>query len=122
VAFAVGSYLDEFLFDAVLADDQGTKYGMSITSFAATALPIARVEQEVGHFIFAASRVDETCIAVVQPSAGTPTKDARLLNDRVSRWMRAANIPVLSVNDVKTRFGPTLLTQGTQLTLLSGMN
>lgn len=92
----IGSYVKDYLFDAVAGSPRRPDCAMHVTSFAARTLNPKTIEQEAGHFLFAAARVKTPCVAVVQPPAKSASPETRRLQETLTRWFQDAGVAMLT--------------------------
>jgi hypothetical protein len=90
-----GSYLKDFLFDAVVSRGK-KRSALEVLSFATAAQVWSGVEHDAGHFLFALERVDVPGMAVIQPPTDESHQNAATAFERVSRWFRTAKVPIVA--------------------------
>ena len=111
------SYLNDFVFDAIVEPGDKTPTAVEVLSFAVDKVDWTRVERDAGHFLFAISRVAADPLCVVQPPSVSGEVEAKRSHDRIRQWLDTESIPVLLPGDV-SRYAASL-GDGRQLQLMA---
>ena len=90
------SYVDEFLFDAVIERGTGKRPVCGeVLSFATRAADWSASEYNAGHFLYAITRLEVPGFAVIQPPTPASHMNASISFDRVSSWFHHEDVPIL---------------------------
>ncbi len=90
-----GSYVNDFLFDAVV-DHGGRTSALEVLSFATEARQWTAAEHDAGHFLYAIEQAGLSGVAVVQPPVALSARSASEAFERVTRWFGKADLPVVA--------------------------
>jgi hypothetical protein len=95
------SYVGDFIFDVIVENGSGTSV-VEVLSFAGPRQDWTPTEREVGHFLYAARRLEIPGKAVVQPPAeeDSPNEGRDTSYRRVTNWFRDENVPVLHPDEL----------------------
>jgi hypothetical protein len=99
-AVARGSYIGDFIFDAVVQDPGSVPTAVGVASFDTEAEDWAGTERQVGHYLFAVTRVQPRQAFVVQAPTSISTDAARLTHGRVTKWLHEAGVPTIPCADI----------------------
>lgn len=114
----IGAEEGGFTFDGVLRHANKVVYAMHVTSFATRQLNARKLEQEVGHFLFAASHVDERCVAVVQPALSSCSPETRRSQEKVTTWLADAGVRAVTPTTLRTVLSSEFMPQASRPTQL----
>jgi hypothetical protein len=106
-SFEIGTYFGGYAVDAVLRTPPEEPVALQITSFATRQLNARTVEQEIGHFLYAASHMAGRCVGVVQPPAPGALVETQQLQQRVMSWFDEAGVEALTPTEFKDRMDVT---------------
>jgi hypothetical protein len=104
----IGAYADGHNFDGILRRADQLVCAIHVTSFAARQLNARGIEQEIGHFLFAAPRVGGPCIGVIQPAPDPSAPATRSLQEKVSQWFADAGVPAMTPAALRAYLLPQL--------------
>ncbi len=99
-AVARGSYIGDFIFDAVVQDAWPVPTAVGVASFDTEAEDWAGTERQVGHYLFAVHRVRPRPAFVMQAPTKIHTDAARLSHERVTKWLAEAEVPTIPSADI----------------------
>ncbi len=99
-AVARGSYIGDFIFDAVEQDAGSVPTAVGVASFDTEAEDWAGTERQVGHFLFGVNRVQPRPAFVIQEPTRISTDAARLTHERVTKWLAEADVPTIRSTEI----------------------
>jgi hypothetical protein len=91
-----GQYIDDYLFDAVIALAEASTTVVEVLSFATGTRDWSTTERAAGHFVFAVDQTGLPAAAVVKPPSDASRDTAGTSYGRVLRWFDRAQIPTVS--------------------------
>lgn len=97
---ARGSYIGDFIFDAVVGSAGPSPTALGVASFDTEAEDWAGTERQVGHYLWAVTRVHPQPAFVMQPPSSISTDSARLSHERVTKWLAEAAVPTIASADI----------------------
>jgi hypothetical protein len=92
----IGGHQDGHTFDGILRRADVVVYSLHVSSFAARQLNARKIEEEAGHFLFAAPRVATPTIGVIQPAPAGSAQETKLLQQKISCWFEEAGVPTMT--------------------------
>jgi hypothetical protein len=97
---ARGSYLEDFLFDAVARRAEEPPLAIQVVSFGSRSIDPEHIEREAGHFLFALDHVSARPLCVLQsPVAASPVGSGQSF-ERVSRWLQDASVQTIGPDGI----------------------
>lgn len=94
-----GAYIDDFIFDVVVANDNAPTSVLGVLSFAVPRKDWTPVERDAAHFLYALGRLhDVQGRAVIQPPAESRAGAASY--ERVRRWLDDDDVPTVAPDDL----------------------
>jgi len=94
-----GSYVQDFIFDAVLESQSGHSV-MEVLSFAAPRKDWAPIERDAGHFLFAINELSLPASAVLAPPREDSASSASEHYAKVMRWLERHDVPFATTTDL----------------------
>jgi len=95
-----GTYIEDFIFDAVVESRRKRKSAVEVLSFAARLKNWSPVEHDAGHFLYALEQLNIRGVAVIQPPSEPTHNGASTSLGRVRRWLGKAKVPTFAPNDL----------------------
>ena len=91
----IGEYVDDYLFDAVLANGSSKRTVVEVLTFATGTRDWSLAEKDAGHFVFAVDQTELPAAAIVSPPNEASKPTASTSYKRVMRWFDRAGIPAV---------------------------
>jgi hypothetical protein len=95
-----GSYIGDFIFDAVVSPRAPAPLAVGVASFDTDAEDWTSTERQVGHYLFAVSKVRPDPAYVVKPPTALSKGGAHKSHERAIRWLEEGGVKVVPYADV----------------------